>query len=113
MLITKLKSKIHKAVVTDTNLRYEESCAISKDLLEAANIQEYEQVHIYNINNGKRFTTYAIISDELGTISIRGSAARKVITGDTIIICTYCQVPFENEHMPIRVYVNEKNELFK
>lgn len=109
MLIIKLKSKIHQVIVTDVNLEYEGSCGICLKLMEAANIQEYEQIHIYNLNNGERFITYAIIGD-LNQISIKGSAARKVMIGDRLIICTYCQIPEENDYQPIKVYVDITNK---
>ena len=110
MLIHKLKSKIHRVVVTDTQLDYEGSCGISADLMEAANIQEHEQIHIYNLNNGERFTTYAI-KEAAGIISIRGSATRKAMVGDLLVICTYCTVPEENDYQPIKVYVGQQNQL--
>ena len=110
MLIHKLKSKIHRVVVTDTQLDYEGSCGISADLMDAANIQEHEQIHIYNLNNGERFTTYAI-KEAAGIISIRGSAARKAMVGDLLVICTYCLVPEENDdYQPIKVYVDHRNQ---
>lgn len=110
MLITLLKSKIHRAVVTDTQLDYEGSCGISTELLEAANIKEYEQIHIYNITNGARFTTYAINAGP-GEISIRGSAARYAQPSDILIICTYCQVSEDSEYTPIKVYVDNGNKI--
>jgi len=115
MLITKLKSKIHRATVTETNLNYEGSCAIDSALLEAANIQHYEQIQIYNINTGNRLTTYAIPAEPgSGIISVRGSAARTCCTGDLIIICTYAHY---NEHAdyndPIAVYVDKLNRQIK
>lgn len=115
MVITKLKSKIHRVTVTETNLHYEGSCAIDFDLLTAANIQQYEQIQIYNINTGNRLTTYAIPAEAgSGIISVRGSAARTCCPGDLVIICTYGQY---NEHAdydgPIVVYVNEANKQIK
>ena len=113
MLITKLKSKIHHAVVTETNLLYEGSCAIDSSLLEAACIEEYEMIHIYNVNTGERFTTYAIPADSgSGMISVRGAAARKAVIGDELIICTYGMVTANTcEHVnPIVVYVNKANQ---
>lgn len=92
LLVTILKSKLHHAEVTDVNLYCEGSVAIDKELMKAASIYEYEQVHIYDVENGERFTTYAIASDVAGEISVRGSAARHVMVGDTLIICTYGQV---------------------
>ena len=90
MQITLLKSKLHHANVTHAELEYEGSCAIDGVLLEAANIREYEQIQIYNLNNGERFTTYAIrAEDNSGIISVNGAAAHKANPGDRIIICTY------------------------
>jgi aspartate 1-decarboxylase len=87
---TMLKSKIHRATVTHSELHYEGSCAIDETLLDAANIHEYEQIQIYNITNGERFTTYAIRAQRgSGVISINGAAAHKANPGDLIIIATY------------------------
>jgi len=90
MYITVLKSKLHRVKVSSTNIDYEGSCGIDKDWMDALDIKEYEQVHIYNISNGKRFVTYAF-SEEAGSkkISINGAAAHKANTGDLIIVCTY------------------------
>ena len=90
MQITLLKSKLHHAHVTHSELEYEGSCAIDGDLLAAAGIREYEQIQIYNLANGNRFTTYAIRAEKgSGIISINGAAAHKAEPGDRIIICTY------------------------
>jgi len=90
MYITVLKSKLHRVKVSSTNKDYDGSCGIDKDWMDALDIKEYEQVHIYNISNGKRFVTYAF-SEEAGSkkISINGAAAHKANTGDLIIVCTY------------------------
>ena len=75
---TMLKSKLHRVTATHADLHYEGSCAIDEDLLEAANIKEYEQIDIWNVNNGERFTTYAIRAERgSGVISVNGSAARR------------------------------------
>ena len=85
-----LKSKLHRVQVTHSELEYEGSCAIDETLLEAAQIREYEQIAIYNITNGERFTTYAIKAQRnSGVISINGAAAHKANPGDLIIIATY------------------------
>ncbi|GBL32503.1 aspartate 1-decarboxylase [Methylophilaceae bacterium] len=85
-----LKSKLHRVQVTHSELEYEGSCAIDETLLEAAHIREYEQIAIYNITNGERFTTYAIRAQRnSGVISINGAAAHKANPGDLIIIATY------------------------
>jgi len=114
MLRTLLKSKIHRATVTDCELHYEGSCAIDEDLLEAADLLENEQVHIWNINNGERFVTYAIRGERgSGIISVNGSAARRAAVGDLIIIAAFAQVPepqvkgFE----PKLVFVDGKNRI--
>ncbi len=112
MIRTLLKSKIHRVAVTHCELHYEGSCAIDEDLLEAANIVENEQVHIWNINNGERFTTYAIKGQRgTGMISVNGSAARRAAVGDLIIIASFAQLS-EHEvatHQPQLVFVDEAN----
>lgn len=93
MFRTLLKSKIHRAVVTHCELNYEGSCAIDEDLLDAANICDNEQVHIWNINNGERFVTYAIRAQRGSRIiSVNGSAARRAAVGDLVIIATFAQI---------------------
>ena len=93
MFRTLLKSKIHRASVTHCELHYEGSCAIDQDLLDAANIADNEQVHIWNINNGERFVTYAIRAERGSRIiSVNGSAARGASKGDLVIIATFAQV---------------------
>ena len=108
-----LKSKIHRVAVTQCDLHYEGSCAIDENLLEAANIAENEQIHIWNINNGERFVTYAIRGERgTGMISVNGSAARRASAGDLIIIAAFAQVHEDNvaTHQPKLVFVNEKNQ---
>lgn len=96
MFRTLLKSKIHRAAVTHCELNYEGSCAIDEDLLDAANIADNEQVHIWNINNGERFITYAIRAERGSRIiSVNGSAARRAAVGDLVIIATFAQVQEE------------------
>lgn len=112
VLRTLLKSKIHRAAVTHCELHYEGSCAIDEDLLEAADIVENEQVHIWNINNGERFVTYAIRGERgSGMISINGSAARRASVGDLVIIASFAQFAAEaaREHEPRLVFVDEGN----
>jgi aspartate 1-decarboxylase len=107
-----LKSKIHRARVTQANIEYEGSISIDKNLMEAADILPYEQVQVLNINNGARLTTYAIEAEAgSGEIGIQGAAAHLVGVGDRVIILTYCNVE-ESEvhnHHPTRVYVDENN----
>jgi aspartate 1-decarboxylase len=113
MFRTLLKSKIHRVAVTQCELHYEGSCAIDENLLEAANIAENEQIHIWNINNGERFITYAIRGERgTGMISVNGSAARRASAGDLIIIAAFAQVHEDNvaSHEPKLVFVNEKNQ---
>lgn len=88
-----LKSKIHRATVTACELNYEGSCAIDEELLQAADLRENEQVHVWNINNGERFITYAIRAERgSGTISLNGSAARRAAVGDLVIIAAFALV---------------------
>lgn len=89
MQITLLKAKIHRATVTGSDLNYEGSISIDAALLSASGILPFEQVDVLNVNNGERFTTYAIIDHEPGTIRVNGAAARKVQRGDLVIICAY------------------------
>jgi aspartate 1-decarboxylase len=112
MFRTLLKSKIHRVTVTQCELHYEGSCAIDENLLEAADIAENEQIHIWNINNGERFVTYAIKGARgSGMISVNGSAARRASAGDLIIIASFAQVHEEkvNSHKPKLVFVDAHN----
>ncbi|SNS02175.1 L-aspartate 1-decarboxylase [Methylobacillus rhizosphaerae] len=111
---TMLKSKLHRVSVTHSELNYEGSCAIDEVLLEAANIKEYEQIDIYNVNNGERFTTYAIRAERnSGTISVNGAAARRASPGDLLIIATYASYTVEElaEFKPQLVYVDAQNRI--
>jgi len=109
-----LKSKLHRATVTHSELHYEGSCAIDEALLDAANIHEYEQIQIYNVTNGERFTTYAIrAARDSGIISVNGAAAHKANPGDLVIIATYA-VYNELElsrYAPELVYVDVHNRI--
>jgi aspartate 1-decarboxylase len=111
---TMLKSKLHRVHVTHSELHYEGSCAIDSVLLEAANIREYEHIHIYNVTNGERFTTYAISAEaNSGIISVNGAAAHRASPSDILIIATYASY-HEDElkaYSPQLVYVDEKNEI--
>ena len=112
MFRTLLKAKIHRASVTHCELNYEGSCAIDEDLLDAANLGENEQVHIWNINNGERFVTYAIKGQRgSGMISVNGSAARRASAGDLIIIAAFAQVHEDQvaSHQPQLVFVDGHN----
>ncbi|MBN1971070.1 MAG: aspartate 1-decarboxylase [Candidatus Delongbacteria bacterium] len=114
MLRTVKKSKIHRAVVTEANLNYEGSLTIDKDLMEAADILENEQIHVVNINNGKRAITYAI-PGERGSkvICLNGAIARDAQPGDLVIIITYAQMNEEElkNFKSLSVLVNERNEI--
>ena len=93
-MIKILKSKLHRATITNTHLDYEGSCAIDSNLLNSANIYEYEMIHIYNLNNGERFTTYAIKAEKnSGIITLNGAAAFKGNKNDLVIICSYIDIP--------------------
>ncbi|MGL6202476.1 MAG: aspartate 1-decarboxylase [Lachnospiraceae bacterium] len=109
-----LKSKIHRAVVTQAELNYVGSITIDKELMEEANIHQYEKVQIVDIDNGQRFETYVIEGEKnSGVMCINGAAARCVQVGDKIIIMTYC-IKREEEaasHNPIVVLVNENNKV--
>jgi aspartate 1-decarboxylase len=111
---TMLKSKIHRVTCTHCEVHYEGSCAIDQNLLDASDIKEYQQIDIYNINNGQRFTTYAISAQRgSGIISVNGAAARLAAPGDLLIIAsyaTYNEVELNN-YQPELVYVNEKNQI--
>ncbi len=114
MFRTLLKSKIHRVAVTDCELHYEGSCAIDEDLLAAANLSENEQIHIWNINNGERFVTYAIRGQRgSGIISVNGSAARRAAVGDLIIIAAFAQVPEDQVagFAPKLVFVDANNRI--
>lgn len=112
MLRTILKSKIHRAVVTDANLNYEGSITIDKFLCDKADILEYEKVDIYNINNGVRFSTYVIFGKE-GEIILNGAAARLVQKGDLIIIASYGIYSEEElkNYIPKILHVDNNNRI--
>ncbi|MDB5797739.1 MAG: aspartate decarboxylase [Paucimonas sp.] len=109
-----LRSKIHRATVTQCDLNYEGSCGIDEDLLDAANVREFEKIELYDINNGERFSTYAIRGKRgSGEISLNGAAARRAHVGDLLIICTYAPMT-EAEiegYRPKIVFVDESNQI--
>lgn len=115
MFRTMLKSKIHRCTVTQCELHYEGSCAIDENLLEAANLAENEQIDIWNINNGERFTTYAIRGERgSGMISLNGSAARRAQIGDLLIIAAFALVDetdVKKGFTPNLVFVDEQNRI--
>ncbi len=111
---TMLKSKIHRATVTGADIDYEGSITIDPVLMAAADIIPYEEVHVLNINNGARFTTYTIEGEAgKGEICLNGAAARLAVKGDLVIILTYTQVPEEQmkNHTPKLIFVNKENEI--
>ncbi len=114
MQCTMLKAKLHRARVTHAELDYEGSCAIDGELLDLAGILEYEQIQIYNVTNGERFTTYAIRAEEGSrTISVNGAAAHKAGVGDILIIATYAgySAPELLNFKPRLVYCNPDNSV--
>lgn len=114
MELTLLKSKLHRVHVTHAELDYEGSCAIDQHLLDMAHIREYEQIQIYNVDNGERFTTYAILGEPgSGIISVNGAAAHKAEPGDRLIICTYARMSEAeaDSFKPQLVYVDEHNRV--
>jgi aspartate 1-decarboxylase len=114
MQITLLKAKIHRAIVTMADLNYEGSISIDTDLLAASGILIHEKVDVLNINNGERFSTYAIVGKRgSGEISLNGAAARLAQLGDLLIICTYAPMSDAEvaEYQPKIVFVNDKNRI--
>jgi aspartate 1-decarboxylase len=113
MKITLLKSKVHRACVTHAEREYEGSCAIDGRVLDLAGIHQYEQIQVYNINNGERFTTYAIRAEEgSGIVSMNGAAAHKASPGDRVIICAYVTIEQSEapNFNPKLVYLDERNQ---
>src|SRR3569832_1214860 len=114
MQCTMLKSKLHHARVTHSELEYDGSCAIDGGLLDLAGIREYEQIQIYNMANGERFTTHAIrAAAGSGIISVNGAAAYKASPGDLFIICTYASFKQQKhtKNQPILVYLDQNNRV--
>lgn len=113
---TMLTSKLHQARVTHAELNYEGSCAIDQDFLDLAGILEYEQITIYNIENGARFSTYAIVGERGSKIiSLNGAAARMAAVGDRVIICTYASLNEAEiaQHKPNLVYLDAQNNVVR
>jgi aspartate 1-decarboxylase len=109
-----LRAKLHRATVTEADLHYEGSCGIDEDLLDAADMREYEQIDLYNVQNGERFSTYIIKAPRgSGIISLNGAAARKAHVGDLLIICTYAPMTEEEaaSHKPKVVLLDERNAI--
>ncbi len=113
MILTMLKSKIHRATVTGADMHYEGSISIDEDLLDASGILVNEQVDVLNITNGQRFTTYAILGERgTGEIGVNGAAARLVQKDDLVIICAYAQMSEDEAkaHEPVVVLVDDSNK---
>ena len=114
MMKTMLKCKIHRATVTESMLHYEGSITIDKTLMDAAGLVEYEQVHIWNVDNGNRFTTYVIDGEpDSGVICLNGAAARQVSKGDLVIIAAFSAYDEKElaDFQPSLVYVDGKNRI--
>ncbi len=114
MQLNMLKGKIHRATVTHAELHYEGSIAIDGDLLDAAGIRQYEQIHAWNVSNGERFVTYALRAEEgSGIISVNGSAAHRAQPGDIVIIAAFVSLSEAEaeQHKPKLVYVDAKNRI--
>jgi aspartate 1-decarboxylase len=116
MQTTLLKAKLHRARITHAELEYEGSCAIDGHLLDKAGIREYEQIHLYNVNNGSRITTYAIRAQEgSGVVSINGAAARHASVNDIVIICAYAILSQAElaSYQPTLIYVDAHNKIVR
>jgi len=111
---TMLQAKLHRVTVTHSELHYEGSCAIDEDLLDAADVREYQQIAVYNINNGERFTTYAIRAERgSGIVSVNGAAARRAAPGDLLIVAayaTYNELELQR-YEPKLIYVDARNRI--
>lgn len=116
MQLTMLKCKLHRACVTHSELDYDGSCAIDTRLLDMAGILEFEQIDIYNVTNGERFTTYAIRAEAgSGIISVNGAAAHRARVGDRVIICAYgaLEEGAARVYKPRLVYLDEQNRVVR
>jgi len=109
-----LKAKLHMICVTDSELNYEGSCAIDGDFLDKTGLREYEQIQIYNKDNGERFTTYIIRAEnDTKQLTMNGAAARKVSVGDKLIICAYSSYSDQEmmDYKPSIIYFNTDNSI--
>ena len=114
MDVSILKSKIHRAVITEANLNYVGSLTLDEDLMNAGNFIENEKVHIVNVNNGERFETYIIKGQRgSGTITLNGPAARKAQVGDVVVIFSYASMEFEEakKFKPTLIFPSPDNKL--
>jgi aspartate 1-decarboxylase len=116
MQLNMLKSKIHRATVTEANLNYVGSITIDREIMDAANILEYEKIQVVDVNNGSRLETY-VIAGEKGSkvICLNGAAARFVQPGDKVILMTYCQMDQveAKNHKPTVVFINDDNSILE
>ena len=113
---TMLKSKIHRATVTGSDLHYVGSITVDPDLLEAADILPHEQVHVVDVDNGSRFETYTLVGERgSGVIQVNGAAARLVHSGDTIIVISYADYSPEDlaDYEPVVVHVDRSNAIVR
>ncbi|XGI83490.1 aspartate 1-decarboxylase [Halorutilales archaeon Cl-col2-1] len=110
MQVEKFKSKIHRATITETDLSYEGSITVGRDLLEAAGISEYERVQVVNVTNGERFETYTIEGED-GEICTNGAAARLGEVGDTVIIISYGVYAEDEDPDPTVIKVDDENQI--
>lgn len=114
MQLSLLKSKIHRAVVTEAELNYVGSITIDEDLMDSANILEYEKIQVVDVNNGSRLETYVIAGKRgSGVVCLNGAAARYVQPGDKVILMTYCEMEAAEvkNHKPVVVFVDENNAI--
>jgi aspartate 1-decarboxylase len=114
MFIEILKSKIHRAIVTEANINYVGSCTIDEDLMDAAHLIENEKVQVVNVNNGERLDTYVIKGKRgSGIICLNGAAARKAVVGDVVIIISFAQMEFEEakKFAPFIVFPDKNNRI--
>jgi len=114
MIISVLKSKIHRAIITEANLNYVGSLTLDEDLMDAANLIEHEKVQIVNVNNGERIETYLIKGKRgSGVCCLNGPAARRGAAGDIVIVISYCSLPFEEAKTfkPWLVFPKDGNRL--
>ena len=112
--LTMFKSKIHRAIVTEADLHYEGSVTISADLMKAANILPYEQVHIWNVTNGSRLVTYALVGEmNSGILCINGAGAQLMHKGDIVIIAAFVELEEKDakEHSPTVILVDANNRI--
>jgi aspartate 1-decarboxylase len=116
MLRSMLQAKLHRVTVTEADLHYEGSCGIDSDLLEASGLRPNQEIDLYNVTNGERFSTYIIMaSSGSGQISLNGAAARKAMVGDLLIIVSYSLFTDEevSRHQPRIVFVDANNRILK